>query len=536
MISNKITKYFWNANNLFVVCYLLITIIYHYYSIFFLRPQSIHLWRQTDCLSIALNYYEHGMHFFSPEIHNQLADGGNSGFSAGEFPILYYFVALIWKIFGYSELTYRLIVAIISFCGFFALYKTLEGLLKDSFWGITISLLIFTSPILAYYSINFLTNIPALSFSLIGWFFFYKFYTFKKHTYLYISMLFFMLAALLKIPEAVNFMLVCFIYFTDVFTKKIKNKGVVVFEKPLINLIPFLMFLVGVLSWYLYAKHYNDVHEGKYTFNDIWPIWRMTHQQIKNVYDFVTKIMMYQLFHNSFLYLCIALISCMILIFNKINKLYFSLMVLFFIGSCIYLILWFNALDAHDYYLINILIWPAFVLLTFVNFIKQNYNFLFVSKKIKILFSLLLILNVAYCSTNMKMRYWLGNNNTQFFATDFEKGYWWFTNNNYITYKEALCNIEPYSRSLNILSTDKVICMPDPSINISLYLIKQPGFTDYGNANLIGEQRINYAKQHGAKYLYIIDNELLKQEYLKPYTTKKIGEFKNIQIFDLQTL
>ena len=194
------------GNVIFIVCFFGLTILYHYYQIFFLHPQSIHLWRQTDCLSIALNYYEHGMHFFSPEIHNQLADDGESGYSAGEFPILYYGVALVWKVFGYHESSYRVIVLIISFCGFFALYKMMEGLLKDTFWGITISLLIFTSPILAYYSVNFLTNIPALSFSLIGWYFFYTYYVSKRTKYLYFAMVFFMMAALLKIPEAINFL------------------------------------------------------------------------------------------------------------------------------------------------------------------------------------------------------------------------------------------------------------------------------------------------------------------------------------------
>lgn len=501
-----------------------------------MRPQSMHLWRQTDCLSLALNYYEHGMNFFKPEIHNQLADGGESGYSAGEFPILYYSVAIIWKIFGYSETTYRLVVTVIALCGFFALYKTFEGLLKDAFWGITISLLIFTSPILVYYSANFLTNVPALSFSLIGWYLFYLFYEHKKNTLLYFSVFFFMIATLLKVPEAINFVLILFIYFIDVFTKQFKNKNVVIFYKPLKQIIPFVLFFIGVLSWYVYAKYFNDLHNGKYTFNDIWPIWRMKKEQIDNVYDFVTKIMMYQLYHNSVFYLCIASLTIIVLSFKKINKLYAALMLLFMSGSMLYLILWFNALDAHDYYLVNLLIAPAFILLVILQFTKEHYPQFFISKKIKILFSLFLILNVAYCAANLKMRYWIGDNKTQFFATDYEKGYWWYTNDNYINYKKALGEIEPYNRSLGILSTDNIVCIPDPSINISLYLMKQPGFTDYGNLDLHGADRITHAIKHGAKYLFIIDKELLKQEYLIPFTTKKIGEFKNILIYDLKKI
>jgi len=43
--------------------------------IFFKRPQSIHQWRQCDCLSITMNYFQDNNSFFEPSIHHLANDG-----------------------------------------------------------------------------------------------------------------------------------------------------------------------------------------------------------------------------------------------------------------------------------------------------------------------------------------------------------------------------------------------------------------------------------------------------------------------------
>lgn len=529
-------KLFQKSNILFFICFIIIIKLYHFFPVLSLKPQSMHLWRQTDCLSIAKNYYENGMNFFKPEIHNQLGDNGTSGYSAGELPLLYYMAAVLWKMFGVHEWIYRLLVLVISFAGFFALFKTLSGLLKDSFWGAIGAFLVFTSPILAYYSANFLTNLPALSFSFIGWYYFYKYYENKQEKFFIVSTAFFALAALLKIPESLNYLIIVFFYLIETGTGFFRKHQVSFFPHPKKSLLSILLFFALVFSWYIYAKYFNDAHNGKYTFNDIWPIWRMTPDQIKNVYEFVTKIMMYQIYHNSVFYLMILALLIFILNYKKINRFFLAITLLFFFGSCAYLILWFNALDAHDYYLINLFIFPALIFVTLMLFVQKEYSFLFESKKLKIAASLFLLLNILYCSANIKMRYWLGENNTQFFATDYEKGYWWYTNDHYKAQIEALNTIEDYNRTLNISKNDKVICMPDPSINISLYLMNQKGFTDYGFNEYQGADRMRFAIKNGAKYLFVLNEETLKQEYLQEFTKNKIGEYKNIKIFDLRNI
>jgi len=60
---------------------------YGYLELINKPPQSIHLWRQTNGLSITQMYYQYNTPFAKTEIHNQLADDATTGKSLGEFPI-----------------------------------------------------------------------------------------------------------------------------------------------------------------------------------------------------------------------------------------------------------------------------------------------------------------------------------------------------------------------------------------------------------------------------------------------------------------
>ncbi len=164
--------HFFKNNYLFFIGLLGLFFTYSFQDILFLRPQSIHQWRQADCLQIAHNYLTESWNFFSPSIHNYFSDGETSGKTAGVFPLLYFFVAIIWKIFGEHEFIYRIVTLSIFFGGLFALYNLLKKLLQNNFWALTVTFFLFTSPLLVFYSNNFLPNVPAFSFVLIGWYFF----------------------------------------------------------------------------------------------------------------------------------------------------------------------------------------------------------------------------------------------------------------------------------------------------------------------------------------------------------------------------
>ena len=174
---------------IFVCSIILVFFIYNYHKILLSGPYSIHQWRQADCLSITTNYYQEGMKFFEPSVHWCGAEG--NGKTVSEFPLIYYFVAFLWKLFGKYEFIFRLVNLSIVFTGLFCLYKISEELLKDTFWAVFVPLFLFTSPILVYYANNFMADVPAFSLGIIGWYFFLKFYKHEKNIDLYFFMLFF---------------------------------------------------------------------------------------------------------------------------------------------------------------------------------------------------------------------------------------------------------------------------------------------------------------------------------------------------------
>jgi predicted membrane-bound mannosyltransferase len=114
-------------------------------------------------LSITQRYFQDKTSFCEPEIYNHLADGGHTGKSAGEFPGWYYLMAQFWKLFGKHEWLYRAMVFVVFSGACLALFKMAIRTTQNIALSIFFSLLLFTSPTIAYYSISFLTNIPALS-------------------------------------------------------------------------------------------------------------------------------------------------------------------------------------------------------------------------------------------------------------------------------------------------------------------------------------------------------------------------------------
>jgi len=88
-------------------------------------------------------------------------DDGLSGKTAGEFPLLYWSVAQLWKITGKSEFLYRLVVLIISFTGLYAVFRASKKILNNNIQALFVGLLLFTSVPYVYYAANFLPNVPA---------------------------------------------------------------------------------------------------------------------------------------------------------------------------------------------------------------------------------------------------------------------------------------------------------------------------------------------------------------------------------------
>src|SRR5690606_20941634 len=89
--------------------------------------------------------------------------------------------------------------------------------------------------------------------------------------------------------------------------------------------------------------------------------------------------------------------------------------------------------------------------------------------------------------------------------------------------------IESYNREIGITENDKVICLPDGSINTTLYFMNQKGWTGFGYS--LDSNRIQEKIDMGASYLFIYDPELYENPHIKPFIHTKTGTYKGIDIY-----
>lgn len=496
----------------FTSVFIALCLIYNLNETFVGRPQSIHIWRQTNSLDIALNYYNYNNSLLEPQIHNQFCDGGMSGKTAGEFPLIYFAVAKLWKIFGVHEWIFRLVQLLILFLGLFALFEISSYFLKNQFWAGFVSLLLFTSPMVVFYGINFLPDGPSLAMMFIGWFFVLRFHQSRKSSWLWIAAFFFTFAVVTKITSAIS--LIAFagwILFEWIFQKK---------ERRIINydirqVAPFVAIIVASLAWYLYVSYFNRLHQGEISYFGIWPVWQMTSKQFLEIKDAVDKIFFKEYMNPYLQYLTVLLWIGLIVRFRRNSLLQNWGLVILPLGALGILMLWFQVLNAHDYYLITLLVLFAFVWLSvFVS--AKDYRWMKHPLMYVLLFSIFSY-NVFTCQKQLANRYqgWMND---------------WFVNN-----LQALGELEPKLEELHIGKNDRVISIPDPSVTASLYFMNRPGYTDFGS-DFTKEEEFKKRISQGAKYLIVNDSTILKNAVIQPFIMKPVGRYKNVYLFDLREI
>jgi hypothetical protein len=509
---------------LFLILLFGISVLYKYHEIAFKRPQSVHKWRQSDCASIALNYYQGGMNFFKVETHNLTSDGGTSGKSCtSEIPVLYYTVATLYSVFGYHEYIYRIFNTLLFFLGLFYLFRLLRILLKDLFWSVTLTLLFFTSPVLVFYGNNFLSNSSALAFSIVAWYYFILFLSEGKTKWFYISIAVFLIAAAFKVTALFSLFAISGIFLLELAGLKKFDKTGKLFNRPLQFIIPVLSALLIIGAWIIYAKNYNLKHDCSYFSTTIFPIWDLNSVEIASVWENIRKLWLDQYFHISvllFLALCFMLI---VALFRKNNPVLIYSVIFIFAEAIVYILLQFWTFKDHDYYIIDMYILPVLIVVTAFDLLKKHYNKIFSSIPLKIVFSLFLLYNIYYAHVQINARYdgWM---------------------NDY-TERSDIYSITPYLRQIGISQSDTIISIPDFS-NVSLYLMNQKGWTEYIDAKFNRGTKVPYNQDSagiqssidkGARYLIINGiKELYNKTYLQSFCTNLAGRYNNVLIFNLR--
>jgi len=500
---------------LFVFLFLIMAYFYNYHEVLFKAPQSLHQWRQTDCLSLTLNYYQNNNPLFEPTIHH-LGENGN-GKVISEFPVFYWFVAQLWRVFGTHEFIYRLLVILFFFSGLFAVFKLMEDTIKDSLLALIGSLLLFTSPVLVYYANNFLMDIPAFSLALIGLYFFTRYCKSGSIKYFWFFALSFTFAGLLKISSLLGFAAILVLYIMERFNISITNEGRI-FRTPIIQGIILFAVLAVQFIWYSYARAYNLQNNANFFLLGILPIWEISMAEIRITYDFLVHYFKNVYFRSETQILFILMFLINIVFYRKASKTLSFMMMLMGMGMLGFVLMFYQALRHHDYYTINLYILFPVIWTGFFLFLKVRFNRVFTSIFLKIALLAFLVWNIMFASLSMKARY-------------HPEGW---ENENYIVYVQNFRTIGAYLNSIGVAPDDKVLSISDNSPNISLYLMNRKGWTNFG----INEDsaKIQAKIQMGASYLFVYRPQIYERKDLAVFFSKPLGSYKNIDVFSLEGL
>ena len=496
-----------------------LSILYNYPETLLKRPQSVHNWRQCDGASLALNYYQEGMHFFKPQTHMLYSDNFTTGYTMpSEIPLLYYSVAILYKIFGYHEYLFRGLNLLLFFMGLFYLFKLANLILRNLFTSTLVLVLIFSSPILVYYANNFLPNTVALSLSFAGWYYFYRYSQNKRTRTFLVSVIFFGLAATMKITELTGPLIILMLLVADRLNLlRLQLNSGSRFWFKIVSLLAIFGFIAG---WVFYAKYYNNLHGSTQFSTYTFPIWAMNHEEIN-----FTLHKMNVLWFKDYLYpptfcLMLACLIAMIFLYKRADKI-LLIISLFLVAALIaYSLLWFQALGDHDYFYIGFYILPAFIFISFFVLLGSFHLKKFYYYPLVISGILFAGANIAHAQKRYAMRYQVA------WINDFNE-------------KKDLYTIKPWLDTAGITNKDTIIFYPSVYIR-PLYLMNLKGWVIYPHSTVDAktEERdsleMNVFISKGAKFF--VTNEIksaMNNRPFQPYLKDLYGKYNSIYVFRL---
>lgn len=502
----------------YMVMITVLTLLYDYPETLFKRPQSIHNWRQCDGASIALNYYQEGMHFFRPQTHMLYSDNYTTGYSApSEIPFLYYFVAILYKIFGYHEFLFRGVNLLIFYVGLFYLFRLADAVLKDMVYATVVTLLIFSAPVLVYYANNYMPNTVALSFSFIGWYYFHSYYIKKTTKTFLLSALFLGIASSMKITEATGPVIVLALIIAD--RLKIIRLDLATDRQFLFKAGTLLMIFVVTGAWIWYARHYNSHHGSVQFMTYPIPIWKMNGGQIKNILHLINVLWFKEYFYPATFWFMIGGILIMIIWWRQSDKILRLVCIAQFAALILFSLMWFRGLGEHDYFYIGFYVLPALLFINFFVVVKNTEFSKLNLSLIRFVFLAVTVINVFYAQKRHTLRYtsWMN---------DYEQ-------------KKDLYTITPFLRESGITDKSRIIFYPSVYIR-PLYLMNVKGWTIFDHSDITPDivqrdsSQMALFSSKGAEYFITSDiKSAASYEPFRPYMKDLYAKYKSIFIFRL---
>lgn len=470
-------------------------------------PMSVHQGAQCDRASLSQNYYYNNFRILYPEVNENRC---NDGIVSCEFPIISYTAALAYKTLGYNETYFRTISFLIYTLGILGLFLLFKRN-TNTIIALLLVFLISSSPILLFYSNNFIPDIASFGLILFSWYLYFKLFIphphFPKPQKNTLHTLLFFLTLTLSIAIKTTAIIHYASMFGLLILTYLKPLKIEIYNKKQL-LIALISALLLPSAWFLWSKHLAQHHNSAYFLMQIPKFESFQHFQSA-----------WQTYYNNWpnqayaspIFGSLIAISLINLFWFKRESIHlWILSQLTFWLSVLFFIIMLYQFRYHDYYIICLL--PALFLnlIYFIQSIKKLHPWWI--KALGIL-AILLATNYQYNQgkSNLHQRY--------------EKGNYWeqshHQSEDYITFKKL---IQPY----NINRENCTLVGYDNNPNTILYLLHLRGF------RLNADQPNDYLKEILTKNKpqYIISNNPEFEQRVKSIVNiDLLKEYKNLKLF-----
>ncbi len=479
------------------------------YSFIHERPCSIHASAQCQRASVARNYYEVSMNFFEPRIQRFRQGDGVMGI---EFPVIYYLGAVLYKCFGFNEMYLRAISLLIISAGFLLFYLLSARWFKNNLLALITTGAAIVSPVLLYYSPNFMPDAPSLGLVLCAWHFFFKYRHTAKTSHLVLFVVFGTLAALIKSIAILCFVVALCLLFLDRLKLFKQEQEPYVFKAKPKMILAMAGGMALVFLWYFYA-HWLSRVTNNMAFS-LQPVLVSDLESLRQVYDAVRKVWLFQYYSYETYVLMACCVILILLFIKRANRLLLAITVLYLLGSLCYVVLFLNQFKNHDYYLIAVLPCVFFLLLTAGDVVmKLNGQY---SRLVLPVFVIILFFNLKECFINCRENYFFRYNSKVYLGGEYRPYY----------------DLGPRLKAMGITRKDMFVSAFDDSFTNSLYFMDQPGFTI---ENCYEHDTIqNSIDVPGVKYLVVSDSAKFNKVYPNHFEKQIVLTHRGLIIYRLK--
>ena len=327
-------------------------------------PMYVHAWAQSDHLALAHGFLDNGFDLFHPQtylLNKQFPHDFNLAYPTSEtavdLPIHAYIVALLMNISGNETATvFRIYTLLWSLFGIWMLTLLLQNVSRRPITGVILAAMAAFSPVFVYYQDGMLPTIPCIA-ALITGVWAYEIYQRKgSQRYFFIALIWLTMAALWRSSYAVALialvMTEVWMFFSEG-RKNIKSLGWI----ALAALLP--------VTYTIYNAHLRE-QVGSLFLSSPTPVRNL--EEFSDLLDAMVAWALgdYQFAWNWLILVPLILLGLFLLFAHLISfkpKSRFYLFAVIYLGGIsLFSLLMMRQFRHHDYYFIDILFLPLFLL------------------------------------------------------------------------------------------------------------------------------------------------------------------------------